>query len=141
MLSEILQVEKDKRPDSPTSYYEDDYAIDGAETAIPTLGYSPGTRRKQMFPTKLEEETAQKYETGGRANDQQFRRQNSLQPARCSRRASSGPRAANTMGRKEGAYSNSRLPAVPEFLYNSGQPNIRLRAQSMKKVGNEEHLF
>jgi len=100
---------------------------------IQLTGYSPGTRRKQQQNVG----TAKLQESGGDDSDQidgqqQFHRHNSLQPGRCSRRASSGGRAAAAaMG---GGRNYPKLPVVPEFLSNTLRPNIRLKAQSLKRV-------
>lgn len=105
---------------------------DSSNTQV--TGYSPGTRRKQqqnvgMGTTKFQESGDDSDQIGG--GQQQFHRHNSLQPGRCSRRASSGGRAA-AMG---GGRNYPKLPVVPEFLSNTLRPNIRLKAQSLKRVG------
>lgn len=61
-----------------------------------------------------------------------FRRQNSLQPERCSRRNATNH--ARRAGRGATVSTASlMLPTVPEFLSNRNQQSIRLRAQSMRK--------
>nr|CAD2205309.1 unnamed protein product [Meloidogyne enterolobii] len=67
---------------------------------------------------------SQPFNSGGT-----FRRQNSLQPERCSRRIA----ANHTKTGRGTAVSTLMLPTVPEFLTNRSQPSIRLRAQSMRK--------